>query len=164
MDNIFIDLLMAELNRTQQLKSDLESKTVGYMTSVALMLSVLTAFIIHIYENHRMDESFRVAYYACITVFCIGLLFLVLFAWASIPRRMEYFSSIALLELRDSDESDAEKRNAIIVSLGKCIRLNDKTVKKVCLYGSLFCKGLVALTLCFICAVILFFYAHKEVL
>ena len=157
MDSVFMDLIFQELNRTQQLKSDIESKSASCMASTALIMSVLCSFIVHLCDRHRAATLFCLTYSVCIVCFCIGLLLLIFFIGILIPKRMDYFSANALSEFNDCDISDEKKKNHVIKQVVDCIERNKKVLGKMRFYFWLLCIGLFILTFCFIFTSILFF-------
>lgn len=158
MDSVFMDLIFQELNRTQQLKSDIESKSASCMASTALIMSVLCSFIVHLCDRYRAAALFTLAYSVFIICFCMGLLLLIFFIGILIPKRMDYFSAKALSRFNEYDISDDEKKNHVMKEVVDCIERNKKVLGKMRLYFWLLCIGLFILTVCFISASILFFY------
>ncbi len=152
------DLIIKEVDRSIDMRGRIESKAVGSMSAVALILNIVLNFII---ESRKLTIciNFKVAYMLFyIATFLIGVTLLLFFVLMLFPQKTGYFDADLLFKLRENKEKENNDADSKIISeCEQSIAVNDDTMNRMLKFNRRISYGLVALAICFVVDTILFF-------
>ena len=124
------EMIFLELNRRIDRKVTLETKAVGSIASISLMLTILFQFIKELpslAEFPTFKEICRILY---ILPFILGVFLLVAFGVMLLPRTIAFFAPDELLKLyRDKERSDDEKEQYLLKECDEYITASNSNAK-----------------------------------
>ena len=150
------EFILHQLDWSLERKSRLETKAVGYITAVALIIGVLGNFIgdIKSFDICPLFKWFCFGGYILLFLICGKILYLC--SRMLLPREIGYFDSEKLIDKYWKQESTDK---GIITACQNFIRTNEKAVISLKDDNKKIAKDLKILVIGFICASITFFTA-----
>lgn len=151
------NMMLNEVEHSISLKDKIETKAVGYISGVALILNILLGFYS---EGKKIDCELarRLCMIFFILSFFVGAILLLCFSIMLFPRTREKLNFNEILSFRQNAElSSDEISKQIIENCQSCIETNNKTAKKLKIYNKIISIGLVLLSVLFVFDAILYF-------
>lgn len=151
------EMIFLELNRRIDRKITLETKAVGSIASISLMLTILFQFVKELPSLAEFPTFKEICLILYVSPFILGVLLLVAFGLMLLPRTIAFFAPDELLKLyRDKERNDDEKEQYLLKECDEYISENEKTVQKLLKYNRQIFYGLFIQTILFGIASVLF--------
>ncbi|MBQ8014071.1 MAG: hypothetical protein IJ257_06735 [Treponema sp.] len=152
------DLIHRELDRSLEMKNSLETKAVGYLTVIALILTILVQLWFEIPKN-ILDEKIKlVCIVFFITFFGLGVLLLILCAIMLLPRPIDH---LRIDDLMNRYEEPSENDDAdLLKEMEDCSAVNENTLKILDKLNIFVSRGLMLLLFGFVMASVVLFIAR----
>ena len=141
------ELILTQLDRSLEMKNRLETKAIGYITAIALILTILENFIEAVYELklHLLLKWGFLSFY--ILVFLLGLVLLFLCTKMLLPKKISYFDANKLLDFYNklSEKKEINSDEVILSENKKYIAINTTTIEILDSYNKKVSHGLLFL-------------------
>ncbi|MBR6198923.1 MAG: hypothetical protein IKQ61_01520 [Spirochaetales bacterium] len=119
------ELIVKQLDWLLELKNRDETKSIGYLTAITLMMTILAQFSSEIYKMNIISTTYRkliLLFYGI--VFCFGVVILLLCAIQLLRKNIHYFNVEKLINLRKNEN---EYDDNIINAVSTFIKTNKST-------------------------------------
>lgn len=137
------DLIQKELDRSLEEKSKLETKAVGYLTVIALVMTILVQLWIEVHKV-SIDGKLRLI---CIIFFFfffgLGVLLLILSSAMLLPRLVDYLRMDDLIEYYQDPSEDDDQ--SLISRMKECADTNEYTLQSLDRLNLFVSRGLMVL-------------------
>lgn len=153
------DLLLHQLDRTFEMKGRLESKAVGFLTAIALIIGTLVNFLLHMLDLDICPIFKWLCFWVYVVLFTFSVILFLISAFTLKPKKTQWLEFNELFDL--FKQSDAESKTnldeKIIYAVKTIVNQNDTTILRLEKYNKVVAFGLIVLGIFFVFACILFF-------
>lgn len=152
------ELMLRQIDLSLTMKSSVETKAVGYLTVVSLILGILIDFVIETYQivMHPVFKFIMLGFYC--SSFIAGIIVLCCCSIILYPRNIAHLDADDLLNLHNlmkSKECDADE--FLIEEAEEILQINNETVRRLDILNRKASNGMIAVVTLFVFSCISFF-------
>ena len=149
------DLLLRELDRSLEMKNGLETKAVGYLAVISLLLTLFIQMWLELRKLVMCEQLSRICVVFFSTLFGIGTILLILCSLMLFPKRIDH---IRFSELREIYNDPSDSDDSRILSIAEiAIQENERTLKIMDKLNHIVSIGLMLLLAGFVSTSVVYF-------
>jgi len=129
---LLIPILQNEYNNTFEQKAKLETKSIGYLTVISLILSLVCAIFIVSFPGFKIQDLKYIQKYTFLSSLCViifGIYTIISLLYSLFPRQIEYIRADKIQIPRNDDNEIFEKM--VVMTYSEINKRNKKVVHKI---------------------------------